>query len=110
MRLQTELIQPREQVTAEKYYYMLECLPPIRMNGNAFLVGEPHDHIEGKARYALYFEKGGQYFYGGLSTTADYDCMLVPETMSLLEAMEKHATDDVRYYQGKMQNSITRII
>ena len=77
-KLQTEYIKG-EEVTRERYYEMLEVLPPQAMVQNAFLVGEPTDHGDhGRARYALYFTQDGKYFYGGLASENDFKIWLLP--------------------------------
>lgn len=65
-------------VTKERYWEMLECLPPERMASNAFLVGEPTDHDRwGSPRFDVYFENEGRYYNAGICTTADFDAALV---------------------------------
>ena len=52
------------ETTREKYWEMLEVLPPAAMGGGGFLVGEPWDHhaITGQPRFAGYAEKQGKYW------------------------------------------------
>ena len=52
------------ETTHEKFYEMLECLPPAAMNNGGFLVGEPWDHhaLTGAPRYAGYKQIGDQYY------------------------------------------------
>lgn len=84
-KFQTEFIQKVREVTAEHYDEMLGCVPPERMTGNAFLVGEPMDHAivknehatEYQARYELYFIDAGRYYYGGLCTVRGFDMFTV---------------------------------
>lgn len=79
-KIQLEFILPVEQVTPERYYEMLECLPPIRMVLNAFLVGEATQYNKkGIPLYDFYFEKRGQYFYGGEITTKEFDVFAIGE-------------------------------
>lgn len=42
-----------ENITEERYYDLMECLPPAAYADNGFLVGEPWDHHAGtgKPRY-----------------------------------------------------------
>lgn len=49
--------------TKEKYWEMLEVLPPAFMQGNYFLVGEPCDHhaITGRSRYQAFGQIGERY-------------------------------------------------
>ncbi len=46
--------------TKEKYWEMLEVLPPALWIGGAFLVGEPTDHsyTTGRPRFAAYWQRG----------------------------------------------------
>ena len=67
-----------EEVTEERYYEMLGVLPPERMSGGAFLVGEPVDH-NGHFRYDYYFAKDGRYYHGGLNTTREFDTLYEAE-------------------------------
>lgn len=63
--LQTALLAKDEEVTESKYYEMLGVLPPASMESNAFLVGEPDNHVNGVPVYGFYFQEGEKYFYGG---------------------------------------------
>ena len=59
-KLQTDFMQKTDEVPEEKYYEMLEVLPPEAMASNAFLVGEPDDHakdLSGNGRTACSFTK-----------------------------------------------------
>lgn len=60
--------------TAEMYFDMLECLPPIRMSANAFLVGEPysHDSRTGEAIYAC-FQKRPSGYWAKFITVREFD-------------------------------------
>ena len=51
------------ETTQEKFYEMLECLPPAAMKNGGFLVGEPWDHhaLTGQPRYAAYKEVGESF-------------------------------------------------
>ena len=42
-----------ESITEERYYDLLECLPPAYYGAQGFLVGEPWDHhaMTGRPRY-----------------------------------------------------------
>ena len=65
-----------EEVTGDRYYEMLNVLPPERMRGGAFLVGEPFDHNgKGESRFDYFFKKDGYCYYGGLLTTREFDAM-----------------------------------
>lgn len=52
-----------ELITEERYWEMLECLPPALWTGNGFLVGEPYDHhaITGQPRYQACIQRGKDY-------------------------------------------------
>lgn len=54
--------EPREwaEVTTERYYDMLNVLPPAAMGHGAFLVGEPYDHHAktGRPRFACFKMEG----------------------------------------------------
>ncbi len=48
--------------TTEKMYWeMLEVLPPRKMIGRNFLVGEPLKHVNGEAVYACFTKLGDVY-------------------------------------------------
>jgi len=43
--------------TSERFWEMLECLPPACQTGAGFLVGEPYDHdAAGRPRFTAFFE------------------------------------------------------
>ncbi len=51
------------ETTGEMYMAMLNVLPPKRMTGWAFLVGEPdHDNAKGETVYAGFKRAGDRYF------------------------------------------------
>jgi hypothetical protein len=84
---QTQWIVKQKEVSEEVYENMLGALPPARMTHNAFLVGEPNDHIavkraDGKmvwmARYDMYFMEAGKYYFAGAATTKDFDLWEMP--------------------------------
>jgi hypothetical protein len=52
------------ETTEERFYEMLEVLPPAVMARGGFLVGEPWDHhaLTGRPRYAAFVELGGRWF------------------------------------------------
>lgn len=78
------------EVGEEKFYEMLECLPPERMASGAFLVGEPADHNRrGEARFDLYYQKDRRYFYGGLMTLKEFDAQFsVQKKISRIEELK----------------------
>ena len=58
--------------TEEQYWEMLECLPPARMSGGAFLVGEPIDHIAGTGEptFEMYRKVGDKFFVSSRPVTS----------------------------------------
>lgn len=52
------------ETTEERYFEMLEVLPPAFWKAGAFLVGEPWDHhtLTGKPRFAAFWQKGKKFF------------------------------------------------
>lgn len=52
------------EVTEDRYYNMLEVLPPAFQRGGAFLVGEPQDHhaVTGRPRFDAFKAVGKRYF------------------------------------------------
>ena len=52
------------ETTEERYFEMLEVLPPAMMLGGDFLVGEPWDHhaISGEPRFAAYRQRGDKFY------------------------------------------------
>ena len=51
------LCKPFHEITEERYYELLECLPPARMQSDWFFVGEPYY----RNLYALCFESDGRH-------------------------------------------------
>jgi hypothetical protein len=53
-----------QPTTKERYWEMLEVLPPAIMLRGGFLVGEPWDHhaINGKPRFQAYIARYGEFF------------------------------------------------
>mgnify|MGYP006053248043 CR=1 FL=1 len=71
---QRRLAAEPEAIDADEYQRMLEVLPPARMIGGAFLVGEAMSHDDnGQARYAYYFRRGDQHFHGADLTVPEFD-------------------------------------
>ncbi len=56
-----------EEVTRERYWEMLEILPPERQAGGAFAVGEPLSHLRSVSPpvgvFDCYVRVGGRYFH-----------------------------------------------
>lgn len=59
------------ETTEEKYWEMLEVLPPAAMSNGGFLVGEPFDHdaSNGQPRYEGFKQSGDKYFVGSRPMT-----------------------------------------
>jgi hypothetical protein len=51
-----------KQTTEEVYNNMLGCVPPIRMAGNAFMVGECMTYSKGGAIYDLFIGINRRYY------------------------------------------------
>jgi hypothetical protein len=47
--------------TENMYFDMLQVLPPRKMLGESFLVGEPLRHVNGEAVYACFTKLGDVY-------------------------------------------------
>lgn len=85
------------EVTKDKYFEMLEVLPPQAQATNGFLVGEPYDHAEDMShefgpRYQAYFTENGKYYYGGLASVSDFKTFLVP-----MAEVQKGKTEEEAY-------------
>ena len=57
-RYDKALCQPFEEITPERYYDLMECVPPKRLRRNRFFVGEAYSGN----MYDLCFKLGGKYF------------------------------------------------
>lgn len=52
-----------KEITEEHFDYMLGCVPPLRLQGTAFLCGEPlRFNDKGKNVYSAFIEIEGKYF------------------------------------------------
>ena len=95
---QTEFIVKKEEVSEEKYYEMLGCLPPIRLVNNAFMVGEAVDGTEEGLRYDVYFSENGKYYFAGAATLKDFDLWVVerpgPEKRACLRCGDELSFSD----------------
>ena len=62
------------QIDDEMYFYFLEVLPPRKMTGYGFLVGEPYTHnSQGEGVYECFLESlNNKYFYAGLKTVKEF--------------------------------------
>jgi len=77
--MQDRSLSPREgqEVEEDIYYEMLDVLPPARMKGGAFLVGEPYDFNEkGEYTYECFDSKKGKYYYVGKMSKREFDEMI----------------------------------
>lgn len=70
-----------QEITEEKYWDMLEAVPPAAMIGGHFLMGEPMDHhaVSGLSRYSAIIMRDGKYFTSSRPVT-------LPEFRAILEA------------------------
>lgn len=60
-------------ISQEKFDYMLECLPPIRMGRGGFVNSEPWDSLpDGEDIYFVALQANGAY-YATLGTLAEWD-------------------------------------
>ena len=61
------------ETTEEKYWEMLEVLPPAGMKNGGFLVGEPWDHhaTTGRPRYAAYKQVDDSFFVANRPITKE---------------------------------------
>jgi len=60
-----------QKTDKETYWEMLECVPPARMAGGAFLVGEPMDHLAatGESRFEMFRKRGPKYYVASRPVT-----------------------------------------
>jgi hypothetical protein len=69
-----------EEISEQRYYELLECLPPIYLDGFIFASSEPIDHFNFQGKFTpMYqgcFQKGGAYFQ--FITTLDLVKNLLP--------------------------------
>jgi len=56
------------KITKEQYDYALNVLPPHRMEGNAFMIGEPQELFQ----YDSFDFIDGEYWYIGCLTDAEF--------------------------------------
>lgn len=59
-RYQNALQTPFKEITEERYWDLLNCLPPARMGNSFFFVGEPYYGY----LYPFCFKANGRYFHG----------------------------------------------
>ncbi len=68
-----------QETDKETYWEMLECLPPARMAGGAFLVGEPMDHLAatGESTFEMFRKQGSKYYVASRPVTiAEFNQLL----------------------------------
>lgn len=64
---------PGQEVSHDVYQQMIECLPPLSLPRltetkgfeAGFLLGEPYDHVNGRAVYAAFGRRDGRCFFLG---------------------------------------------
>jgi len=61
-----------EKITEERYFDMLEVLPPAAMNKFWFLVWEPQDHVNWVPRYDMFTNVKDDYLYRGPKTISEF--------------------------------------
>jgi hypothetical protein len=77
----------RKRVTKERYWEMLEILPPAVWLNGGFLVGEPWRHNdEGLPMYAAFTTRNGRYYeHSEPMTVRDFRKMLAAPPSALDE-------------------------
>lgn len=61
----SEYLQPGDIVDEEMSDYFITVLPPACMSGGCIQIGEPHDHIDGRATYATLKYTDAGWMYAG---------------------------------------------
>lgn len=63
--------------TFDRYWEALECLPPAKMTGHGFLLGEPHDHnAQGQPVFSAFIQIGEEYYESmGHLTIAEFKAL-----------------------------------
>lgn len=58
----------RKPITEDRYYEMLDILPPIFHSNGVFQVSEPFDHTSEGARYDAFQKLGDKHYSLGIMT------------------------------------------
>ena len=74
-----------KQVSRERYWDMLEILPPAVMGGGAFMVGEPISHdAAGQPTFRGFLKAGDKYFEA-------VDLMSIPDFRKFCPVVKPYA-------------------
>ena len=84
-RYTRSLCTPFLEITEERYYDLLECLPPARMKNGWFFVGEPYYGD----LYPFCFRSGGKCFHAERSILLT-DVEIVRQTRAHMETVNRH--------------------
>ena len=60
-----DLAKVGSQVDEEIVGHFRDVLPPRTFSSNFLQIGEPHDHVNGKATYGTFEKTGGKWYYRG---------------------------------------------
>jgi len=76
-----------QETDEETYWEMLECLPPARMAGGAFLVGEPMSHLasSGEATYEMYRQQGAKFYVASRPVTSAEFSQLITQRVTIAQ-------------------------
>ncbi|TFU92317.1 hypothetical protein E4T81_12060 [Barnesiella sp. WM24] len=79
---------PFEEIDEERYYDVMDCLPPARMLHNAFFVGECYQYD----LYPFCFKIGGRFFEGRRAISTPKE-VLYTEIKDFFDNLIKSETD-----------------
>lgn len=69
-----------KRVSRERYWEMLECLPPAVMAGNGFMVGEPVNHnAEGFPTFDAFKVTNGRHYEASEPMTIKQFRKIIPD-------------------------------
>lgn len=100
-RYERALAQPFSEITEERYWDLLDCVPPKRQHRNWFFVGECHSGT----LHALCFRLGNRYYTGlrSLSLSDDDICRQIKEFESHIDfrptLIKKTSIEDIDGYK-----------
>ena len=78
---------PFEEIDEERYYDLMDCVPPARMLSNSFFVGECYQYD----LHLFCFSIGGRYFSGNRILNTPKDVLKAEITKFYSELLEKEA-------------------
>jgi len=58
-------LQIGDAVSEDMATYFLEVLPPACWRETLIQIGEPHDHVNGRATFATIYKRGGKWIFAG---------------------------------------------